>query len=126
MAQRKKGAKWWELEVLEWVALLLAFLGIVAVFCFFFIRRHVIEYHLDHTFGVQDPEFFGSALALYDPVPLPGNKLELLQDGDAYFPAMLAAIRGAKKTVNFQAYIVYSDSTGRAFRDALIERARAG
>jgi len=126
MAQRKKGAKWWELEVLEWVALLLAFLGIVAVFCFFFIRRHVIEYHLDHTFGVQDPEFFGSALALYDPVPLPGNKLELLQDGDAYFPAMLAAIRGAKKTVNFQAYIVYSDPTGRAFRDALIERARAG
>jgi cardiolipin synthase len=75
---------------------------------------------------VHDPEFFGSALALYDPVPLGGNKVELLQDGDAYFPSMLAAIRGAKKTVNFQAYIVYSDATGRAFRDAFIERARAG
>jgi cardiolipin synthase len=128
MARTRKGskAKWWELEVLEWVAVVLALWGIVAVFCVFFIRRHVIEYHLDHTFGVHDPEFFGSALALYNPVPLAGNKIELLQDGDAYFPAMLAAIRGATKTVNFQAYIVYSDKTGHAFRDALIERARAG
>ncbi len=115
-----------EFELMEWVAIALAFLGIVAVFCIFFIRRHVIEYHLEHTYGVNDPEFFGSALALYDPVPLPGNRIDLLQDGDAYFPAMLAAIRSAKKTVNFQAYIVYSDEVGRAFRDALIERARAG
>ena len=59
-------------------------------------------------------------------MPLAGNKIELLQDGDAYFPAMLAAIRGAKKTINFQAYIVYSDEIGWTFRDALIERARAG
>ena len=126
MARRQKGAKWWELEVLEWVAFVLAVLGIIAVFCIFFIRRHVIEYQIEHTYGVNDPEFFGSALALSNPVPLPGNKIELLQDGDAYFPAMLAAIRNAKKTVNFQAYIVYSDKVGRAFRDALSERARAG
>ncbi|MBA3543225.1 MAG: cardiolipin synthase B, partial [Chthoniobacterales bacterium] len=128
MTRARKKAKlgWWDLEILEWVALLLAFLGIVAVFCIFFIRRHVLEYHVEHTFGVNDPEFFGSALALYDPVPLPGNKIELLQDGDAYFPAMLAAIRSAKKTINFEAYIVYSDEVGWTFRDALIERARAG
>jgi cardiolipin synthase A/B len=128
MARTRRKAKIWrlELEIFEWVAVLLAFLGIVAVFCIFFIRRHVIEYHIEHTFGVSDPEFFGSALALYDPVPLGGNKLDILQNGDEYFPAMLAAIRGAKKTVNFQAYIVYSDKVGWTFRDALMERARAG
>ncbi|MEO8045079.1 MAG: phospholipase D-like domain-containing protein [Spartobacteria bacterium] len=128
MARTRKTKKFGplELEALEWVAVLLAFLGIVAVFCLFFVRRHVLEYHVEHTYGVNAPEFFGSALALYDPVPLPGNKLDLLQDGDAYFPAMLTAIHGAKKTVNFQAYIVYSDPTGRKFRDALIERARSG
>ena len=115
-----------ELEIMEWVAVALAVLGLVAVFCIFFIRRHVIEYRLEHTYGVADPEFFGSALALADPVPLGGNRIDLLQDGDAYFPAMLAAIHGAKKSVNFQAYIIYSDETGRTFRDALIERARAG
>ncbi|MEO8439198.1 MAG: phospholipase D-like domain-containing protein [Spartobacteria bacterium] len=115
-----------ELEMMEWVAIALAFLGLLAVFCIFFIRRSVLEYHVEHTFGVNDPAFFGSALALTGPVPIGGNKIELLQDGDAYFPAMLSAIQGAKKTVNFQAYIVYSDAVGRTFRDALIERARAG
>ncbi len=125
-AKKKSGGKWWELGVVEWLAFALAVLAIVAVFCVFFIRRHVLEYHLEHTFGVSDPAFIGSALALADPVPLPGNKLDLLENGDQYFPAMLAAIRGAEKTVNFEAYIVYSDEVGHAFRDALCERARAG
>ena len=125
-ARKKSKANWWELEALEMLAVVLAFLGIVAVFCVFFIRRHVLEYHLAHTFTVADSEFFGSALALADPVPLPGNKIEMLENGDAYFPAMLAAIRGARRTVNFEAYIIYSDPIGRAFRDALCERARAG
>ncbi len=124
--KKKSGAKWWQLELVEWLAVGLAILGIIAVFCVFFIRRHVLEYHLDHTFSVSDPEFFGSALALADPTPLAGNKLDLLENGDAYFPAMLAAIRTAQKTVNFEAYIFYSDEVGRAFRDALCERARAG
>jgi cardiolipin synthase len=75
---------------------------------------------------VEDSAFFGSALALADPVPLSGNRLTLLQNGDQYFSAMLGAIRGAKRTINFEGYIFYSDAVGRAFRDALIERARAG
>ncbi len=125
-ARNSTKAKWHGLELFEWIAIVLAVLGLIAVFCIFFIRRHVIEYRVEHTFGVSDPEFFGSALALYDPVPLAGNKLEILQDGDTYFPAMLGAIRGAKQTVNFQAYILHSDKVGQAFRDALIERARAG
>jgi cardiolipin synthase len=115
-----------ELEVMEWTAVLLAILGLIAVFCIFFIRRQVIEYHLQHTYAVEDSAFFGSALALADPVPLSGNRLTLLQNGDQYFSAMLGAIRGAKRTINFEGYIFYSDAVGRAFRDALIERARAG
>ena len=125
-ARKKIKIRWWHLEWLEWFAVVLALLGVVAVFCVFFIRRHVLEYHLEHTFSVSDPAFFGSALALADPTPLGGNKIELLQNGDEYFPAMLAAIHDAQKTVNFQAYIVYSDKIGWAFRDALCERARAG
>ncbi len=111
---------------MEWLAFALAILGIIAVFCVFFIRRHVLEYHLEHTFSVSDPAFFGSALALADPAPLAGNKIDLLENGDGYFPVMLAAIRGAQKTVNFEAYIVYSDEVGHAFRDALCASARAG
>ncbi len=108
------------------MGLSLGFLGVVLVFCLFFIRRDTLEIHLEHTFGVDDPEFFGSALALTQPVPISGNKIELLQNGDQYFPAMLEAIRTARQTINFESFIFKSDSVGYQFRDALCERARAG
>jgi len=38
---------------------------------------------------------------------------------------MLAAIRAAKKTINFKTYIYWSGDIGRAFADALAERSRA-
>lgn len=118
--------RWWRFALAEWIGVALAFLAIVLIFCLFFIRRHSLEYRLEHTFTVRDPEFFGSALALSDPVPIAGNKIELLANGDEYFPAMLKAIRSAEKTVNFGTYILHSDEIGRQFRDAFCERARAG
>lgn len=116
----------WKFAVGEWIALTLAFLGIVLVFCLFFIRRHTVEYHFEHTFSVADPEFVGSALALSNPVLITGNKIERLQNGDTFFPAMLQAIRAAQKTINFEAFIFYSDAIGDQFREALSERAQAG
>ena len=118
--------QWWRLDIGQWISLTLFFIAIIIVFCLFVIRRHTLPYHLEHTFSVSDPAFIGSALALADPVLVPGNKIELLQNGDECFAAMLDAIRAAKKTVNFEAYIVYSDSVGTQFRDALSERAQVG
>ena len=118
--------RWWKLALAEWCGLILGFLAIVLIFCLFFIRRHSLEYHLEHTFAVRDPEFFASALALSDPIAIPGNKIEMLANGDEYFPAMLKAIRSAQKTVNFATYILHSDEVGYQFRDAFCERAAAG
>jgi len=118
--------QWWRFALAEWIGLSLGFLVIVLIFCLFFIRRHTLEYHLDHTFTVRDPEFFGSALALSDPMPIAGNKIELLANGAEYFPAMLKAIGSAQRTINFATYILHSDEIGRQFRDAFCERARAG
>src|SRR5438105_8932494 len=131
MARRKRNDHWlntqlWKLPIGEWIGLILSLGAIVSLLCILLIRRHTLEYHLDHTFAISDPEFFGSALALSDPVPIESNAIEVLQSGDEYFPAMLEAIRAAKKTVNFEAYIVYSDEVGRAFREAPSERARTG
>jgi cardiolipin synthase len=129
--KRARSSHWlnnpfWKLAIGEWIALTLSFLAIVLLFCLFFIRRHTLDYHFEHTFAVSDPEFVGSALALADPVLLSENKIDLLQNGDEYFPAMLEAIRAARKTINFEAFIVYSDPIGEQFRDALCERARSG
>lgn len=49
-----------------------------------------------------------------------------LRAGGAAFPAMLAAIRAAKSSILFEIYILRADRIGEAFRDALVERARAG
>lgn len=81
-------------------------------------------YELPHGFVVGDPTFLPSALP--GPTMTPGNRVELLENGDAIFPAMLAAISSARKTVNFEAYIFSSGQVGALFRDALAERAAQG
>jgi cardiolipin synthase len=81
-------------------------------------------YELPHGFTVGDPTFLPSALP--GPTMTSGNRLELLENGDAVFPAMLAAISSARKTVNFEAYIFWSGEVGALFRDALAERAAHG
>src|SRR5437660_3511597 len=102
MTRRKRNDHWlntqlWKLPIGEWIGLILALGAIVSLLCILFIRRHTLEYHLEHTFAVSDQEFFGSALALSDPVPVESNAVEVLQNGDEYFPAMLEAIRTAKR-----------------------------
>ncbi|MCD6707622.1 MAG: hypothetical protein LT080_14380 [Thiobacillus sp.] len=39
------------------------------------------------------------------PAILQGNRFEALLNGDRIFPAMLASIRDAKKTITFESYI---------------------
>jgi len=60
------------------------------------------------------------------PRPVPGNRVEVCEDGHELFPAMLAAIAGARSWITFQTYILKSDRTGWRFAEALRERARAG
>lgn len=57
---------------------------------------------------------------------LNGNAVELLIDAAAHYDAWLAAIGRATRRVLLENYIVRDDAVGRAFRDALTERARAG
>jgi cardiolipin synthase len=81
-------------------------------------------YELPHDFTVNAPTFLPSALP--GAAMTSGNTLALLENGDAIFPAMLSAISDARKTVNFEAYIFFSDEVGTLFRDALAERAAHG
>jgi cardiolipin synthase A/B len=55
-----------------------------------------------------------------------GNQVSLLVDGPATHAAQLAAIARARHHVHLSTYILEDDSVGRKYRDALIERARAG
>jgi cardiolipin synthase A/B len=112
--------------VLIWLSAFGTLLLGLLIFGILLIRREPVEYYLDYQFTVRDPEFFPSAHALSDPLPVAGNKIELLHNGKMIFPAMLEAIRGAQESVNFEAFLFHSGEVGSQFRDALAERARAG
>jgi cardiolipin synthase len=85
-----------------------------------------VHYVLPHAFTVEEPTFLPSAHALADPVTVPGNRIRLLRNGDEIFPAMLAAIRGARSTINMESYIFWSGAAAAQFRDAFTEKARRG
>jgi len=59
-------------------------------------------------------------------IPVAGNTVTLLVDGEQAFPSMLAAIAGARTEVLLEMYWFQSDVIGQRFADALAERARAG
>lgn len=54
------------------------------------------------------------------------NRIEILTNGTAFYPAMLDAIAHARETVNLECYIFKPGAIARRFVDALAERARAG
>jgi len=59
-------------------------------------------------------------------VEVDANRVRLLRDGREAFPAMLAAIAGAKREVLFEMYWIQGDRAGHMFRDALTAKAREG
>lgn len=55
-----------------------------------------------------------------------GNGARLLVDGEETFPAILEAIAKAERYILFQFYILRADALGQRFKEALIEKAKAG
>ena len=73
---------------------------------------------LDKQIALEQ-EITGTPLSL-------GNKVTLLQDGAATYPAMFAAIRKARDHINMESYIIDDDEIGRQFADLLLEKQLAG
>lgn len=85
-----------------------------------------IERRIERLYSTEDPQFEREASVLLGPPVVSGNRVEVLLNGDRIFPPMLAAISGARKTINFESYIYWAGAIGQTFADALAERARAG
>ncbi|HYC42615.1 MAG TPA: cardiolipin synthase [Noviherbaspirillum sp.] len=85
-----------------------------------------IERRLENLYGVRDPQFLRSMGVLLGPAIVEGNRIEYLENGDRIFPAMLSAIRSANHSITFETFIYWTGEVGRAFAEALGERAKAG
>lgn len=55
-----------------------------------------------------------------------GNDVELLINGEAYFPAVFASIRAAQKQVLLETFIIFEDKVGNELQQILIEVASRG
>ena len=85
-----------------------------------------LERKIEHRYPVADPQFRREMGVMLGPAILGGNRVRDLQNGKEIFPAMLAAIRSAQKTITFETYIYWSGEIGEKMSQALAERARAG
>lgn len=60
------------------------------------------------------------------PLVYGGNRIRLLENGDEYFPRLLAAIEGAARSIYLETYIFAQDSIGLRVSDALAVAADRG
>ena len=105
------------------------------------IRRRAVQLGVHKTFSRDVPENLGEpehdgaehlkhiarVVSRVATQPLTaGNKIEPLVNGDAAFPAMLAAIESAKKSVTLCTYIFDNDASGTQFVAALKRAVQRG
>ncbi|HXG66877.1 MAG TPA: cardiolipin synthase [Blastocatellia bacterium] len=107
----------------------LAIIGL-ALFAFLLILLIPVEeepeYGLDHEFAIESDEFLPSMTGATDTPFLPGNRIDVLNNGDQFYPAMLAAIEQAQQSITIEAYIYWAGDIGRRFAETLAAKARAG
>ena len=88
-------------------------------------EKHVLQAPA-HRYAVADRQFERVLGSLLGPAVVGGNDIHTLVNGDEIFPDMLAAIRSARHTIDFETYIYWSGAIGHAFAEAIAERAREG
>ncbi|HEV2538318.1 MAG TPA: phospholipase D-like domain-containing protein [Frateuria sp.] len=89
-------------------------------------QGHGLAQAPSHVAPVQSDGFRREAVALLDSPLTQGDAVADLQNGDAYFPAMLADIRSARHSIELESYILRPGHIAQTFVAALSERARAG
>ena len=89
-------------------------------------REQSPQVGLDHDMGVDDPAFLDTVVGLTGAPFVPGNRVTVLENGDAFYPAMLADVRAARHSITIEAYIYWDGEIGLEFAEALAERSRSG
>ncbi|HKW90556.1 MAG TPA: cardiolipin synthase [Methylomirabilota bacterium] len=75
---------------------------------------------------VGEPAFRGTLVAYTGAAIVGGNRVRLLLNGAEIFPAKLAAIRAARKTITYAQYVFEEGAPAADTAQALADRCRAG
>jgi cardiolipin synthase len=85
-----------------------------------------INYRLSRRTPVDDGSFLYTIQSTCQAQLHHGNRVTIFTDGPAFYPAILDAIRGAKRTINMECYIFQHGRMADEYIQALTERARNG
>jgi cardiolipin synthase len=85
-----------------------------------------IPYHIESAIDARTDHFVHVLESTCQTHLEHGNRVEILTNGDRFYPAMLDAIRRARETITMECYIYKRGEIGDRFIEALSERARAG
>jgi cardiolipin synthase len=87
---------------------------------------HPAVYPLRPDFDAGSAEF-RTTMAGATGMPLvEGNRVEIFNNGDQFFPKMLEAIESARSSVTMEQYIFWAGEVGRRFAEAFAGKAREG
>ena len=109
----------------NWIATMLV--GIVAFIQYHAsMQSHPAVYPLERDLEA-DSHGLHTTIAGVTGMPLvPGNRVTIYNNGDEFYPAMLAAIESATESVTMEQYIYWDGEVGRRFAEAFSEKARKG
>ncbi len=102
--------------------------GLLAVL----LSRNFFEYEkkisqlIETDYGVADAPFSRTVSHLLGPPLLEGNAIDILQNGDEIFPAMLHAIRSAKRSITMENFVFAKGNVSDQFAATMAAQAKAG
>lgn len=115
----RKNKRWF------WVSVVLGFVLLLGAY-FWKTSAKILQEPITLEYGPSDPPFASALGPIVGSEFIGGNKVELLINGDQFFPAMLRSIKEAQKTITLETYIWTPGKVSEDFVFALMERARAG
>jgi cardiolipin synthase len=87
---------------------------------------HPAVYPLDPDFDTGSAEFTATMAGATGMPVIDGNKVEIYNNGDEFYPAMLQAIDSARYSITMEQYIFWDGEVGRRFAEAFAEKAHEG
>ena len=105
-------------------AILLVVAAVIALLLMFAQDQETLK--IRSAIAAGDPRHSAYMSALLGTALSRGNRYDVLTNGDQFFPAMLEAIRNAKRRISFETYIYDKGQVGDQFTSALEDAARRG
>jgi cardiolipin synthase len=111
---------------------LMVFVSAFALIGFLYVTRGTAVRHVRGVgtggtpVGVSEPEFPLSVTMLIGAWLAPGNRVEVLFNGDATYPRLWQDLRSAQRAITLQLYYGNKGRMAEALREILVERAKAG